>query len=204
MNGTQKDSPSTKLLLTIIGLLVIIILLLLGWKISKIQFFGVELAPPATSTPELPPTAIPQIQPSSTPQQVEPQPIATNKPVIVFTPTQEVMWQDLGIFYATGATTIGNSDKWMVFQVWDGVNTSSTVHGIVEPGWYIVIPTIVQGTTWIVSGYDTDYMFSRVLQMRDEAVRNSKIAVPPLLYIGANPAPDGYTTQLPSGWSIKK
>lgn len=59
MTEPQKDSPLIKLLTTIIGLLVIIILLLLGWKITKLQFLGVELAPPATSTIESLPISIP-------------------------------------------------------------------------------------------------------------------------------------------------
>ena len=52
MSESQNHSFQTKLLLGIIGLLVVIIFLLLGWKITKVQFFGVELAPPLTSTIE--------------------------------------------------------------------------------------------------------------------------------------------------------
>jgi hypothetical protein len=52
MTQSQKDSSLNKLLYIVIGLLTIIILLLLGWRISKFNIFGiVELVPPEASTP---------------------------------------------------------------------------------------------------------------------------------------------------------
>jgi len=51
MKETQKDSSLNKLLFIIVGALVIIILLLLGWRIAKLNFFGIiELVPPETPT----------------------------------------------------------------------------------------------------------------------------------------------------------
>jgi len=52
MTQSQKDSSPNNLLYIVIGLLTIIILLLLGWRIAKFNIFGiVELVPPETSTP---------------------------------------------------------------------------------------------------------------------------------------------------------
>lgn len=88
----------------------------------------------------------PSVQPTTPASQYQEQ---SNTPTSV----QEVMWQDLGVFYGEGNTRIGNPDKWMVFQVWDGINTSTTVHGVIEPGWFLIIPAPIQGSTWMISGY---------------------------------------------------
>jgi hypothetical protein len=70
MSESQKDSSQTKLFLGIIGVLAIIILLLLGWRITKLQFLGVELAPP--ETPTLTPFATNTSEiPSSIPEMTE-------------------------------------------------------------------------------------------------------------------------------------
>ncbi|MEM3459980.1 MAG: hypothetical protein QXO24_02015 [Candidatus Micrarchaeaceae archaeon] len=51
MTELKNESSIIKFLIAIIALLVIIIFLLLGWKISKLHFLGVELEPPSTFTP---------------------------------------------------------------------------------------------------------------------------------------------------------
>ena len=52
MTQQQKDSISNKILYIAIGILIIIILLLLGWRITKFNLFGiVEIVPPETPTP---------------------------------------------------------------------------------------------------------------------------------------------------------
>ena len=83
---TKNDFSITKLLLAIIALLVIIIFLLLGWKITKLGFLGFELEPPATSTPELIPT--PTIVQYEEPTNIPP---ATATPQIQATNTQPVL-----------------------------------------------------------------------------------------------------------------
>jgi len=51
MAETKNNSTPNKALILVIGMLTIIILILLGWKITKVNFFGiVELVPPATTT----------------------------------------------------------------------------------------------------------------------------------------------------------
>lgn len=40
--------------------------------------------------------------------------------------------------------------------------------------------------------------------MRDEVVQRDKIAVPQLIYVGANPTPSEFTTEIPSGWSVSR
>jgi hypothetical protein len=57
MKEKPKDPLSIKLLSAIVGMCLIIIFLLSGWKITKLQFLGVELAPPETSTLTPQPTA---------------------------------------------------------------------------------------------------------------------------------------------------
>ena len=46
----DNSSLIIKALFTIIGFLVLVIFLLFGWKISKWEFLGAEIVPPATST----------------------------------------------------------------------------------------------------------------------------------------------------------
>lgn len=106
MPETQKDSSQNKLLLAIIGLLAIIILFLLGWKITKVQFFGVELAPPATSTSI--PTLTPQAPPSSIPQQVEQQPIVTQPfvPTSLSMPIETMNLQELANLFGVSKNRI--------------------------------------------------------------------------------------------------
>ena len=131
-------------------------------------------------------------------------PIATIVPsVSTPRPSSQPVWQDLGVFYASDYVTLGDEEKWIVFQVWDGRDTSTTVHGVIEPGWFLRIPPPLQGTTWAVVGYDRNYIITRVMQMRDEVVQRDKIAVPPLVYVGANAVPPGYTSQIPNGWIIQ-
>jgi hypothetical protein len=50
MTKTHNDSIQVKILRVIIGVLIIIIFFLLGWRLRKFTIFGVELAPPSTST----------------------------------------------------------------------------------------------------------------------------------------------------------
>lgn len=52
MKETPKDSSPNRLLFIIIGVLVIIVLALLGWRVAKVSIIGVDLVPPATSTPQ--------------------------------------------------------------------------------------------------------------------------------------------------------
>ena len=51
MTETKKETSPNKSLYIIIGVLAIIILILLGWRVAKVQLFGIELIPPTTSTP---------------------------------------------------------------------------------------------------------------------------------------------------------
>lgn len=110
-----------------------------------------------------------QTQVSSLPVTQQTQPIVspTQRPSI----TTGVVWQDLGVFYAPEGTLLGNADTWIVFQVWDGQNSATVVHGLIEPGWFIKIPSAIQGTTWSVSAANRDDFVSRVLQAREEVVQ---------------------------------
>lgn len=113
----DKDSSLIKLLFTVIGLLVLVILLLLGWRITKFSLFGAEVVPPATSTSEIIPTEIIQPQQPSAPQQGE-------QPVVVPTATESysvststfqvyanLSWQNTGIQIRSG-------DRLRI--IWDG------------------------------------------------------------------------------------
>ena len=146
------------------------------------------------------------VQQQSLSTQSTPPIVPTGIPATVFTPIpqgSQPIWQDLGVFYASDYVTLGDEQKWIVFQVWDGKDTSTTVHGVLEPGWFLRIPPPLQGTTWAVSGYSREYIVTRVMEMRDEVVQRDGIAVPPLVYVGANSTPPGYTSETPSGWIVQ-
>jgi ABC-type amino acid transport substrate-binding protein len=83
MKETQSNSSPNKWLFIAIGVLAIIILLLLGWRITKLNFFGVvEVVPPATNT------SVSIVQPSTStptniPTSVPPTPTITPIPTVV-------------------------------------------------------------------------------------------------------------------------
>src|SRR6266545_1611702 len=66
MTESKKDTSLNKALFGIIGVLAIIILLLLGWRVAKVVVFGVELVPPATSTLSDSPIQVQQVSPPTT------------------------------------------------------------------------------------------------------------------------------------------
>jgi len=180
-------------LIPLVGIVLVVGIFLgrLGWRVEKVSIPPVEVAPPEETR-----GVVSSESRGETPASVLP----------IFTPrpqSSQPVWQDLGVFYASDYVTLGDEQKWIVFQVWDGRDTSTTVHGVLEPGWFLRIPPPLQGTTWVVSGYDRDYIVTRVMQMRDEVVQRDGIAVPPLIYIGADAVPPSYTSQIPSGWVIQ-
>lgn len=180
-------------LIPLVGIVLLIGIFLgrQGWKVEKVSIPPIEIAPPeetrGVASTELGKGTPVRVLPTFTPIPQSSQPI----------------WQDLGIFYASDYVILGDEQRWIVFQVWDGKDTSTTVHGILEPGWFLKVPPPLQGTTWAVSGYDPEYIVTRVMQMRDEAVQRDGIAVPPLIYVGANVTPPGYTSQVPTGWVVQ-
>ncbi len=100
----------------------------------------------------------------------------------------------------SGPTTLGSPGGWTVFQVWDGKNSASVVHGVIEPGWTVTIPTVV-GSQWTVTNINRDTLLLAAVGMRDKVVKRDHIAVPPLVYVGTQLVDDPYTTTLPKGWS---
>ena len=104
----------------------------------------------------------------------------------------------------TGYASIGDPSAWIVLQVWDGRNLSTVVHGVIEPGASVQIPAPVVGSVWTVYDISRDSLISRAIEMRQEVVERDKIPEPPLVYVGAAPASQGFTTQLPNGWSASR
>ena len=189
----MKNSRFPKWIIPVIGVALGVGILLgrLGWRVEKVSVPPIEIAPPEETT------EVASISPErDTPVGVPPS--FTSIPR-----SSQPVWQDLGVFYASDYVTLGDEQKWIVFQVWDGKDTSTTVHGVLEPGWFLRIPPPLQGTIWAVSGYSREYIVTRVMQMRDEVVQRDGIAVPPLVYVGANSTPSGYTSEVPSGWVVQ-
>jgi len=146
------------------------------------------------------------IEPTATTRQITQQPSATTVPTSAPTPkpqSSQVIWDESAVHTQTGYTSMGHSEAWMVFQVWDGQNLSSVTHGVVEPGWTVRIPSPLAGTMWTVSNIGRDSLIPRVIEMRQEVVARDEIPEPPLVYIGADSVPQGFTTQLPAGWDIQ-
>ncbi len=108
MTESKNDQPQNKLLLIIIGLLVIVVLLVLGWRVTKVSILGLELSPPET------PTFTPTIALSSNPQ-----PTATaqlENPIIV---AGTALFQDN---FEQGIS------KWKVGQGWELRSDDSNNH----------------------------------------------------------------------------
>lgn len=117
----------------------------------------------------------------------------------------EPIWSTgMPISTQTGQASIGDTNKWVVFQTWDGRSTSTVVHGLIEPGWSIEIPSPLQGTIWTVSNINRDVLIARVIEMRKEAVERDKGPIPPLIYVGTDTVPEQYTSQLPNSWNIRQ
>lgn len=112
------------------------------------------------------------------------------------------VWTQGSFAAQSGTVTLGNSSAWVTFQGWDGKSPNSVVHGVIEPGWTLTIPAPFQGTMWTVTDITYDAVTARAMEARGEVVLRDKLpANPPLVYVGSQAAPAGYTSTLPSRWN---
>jgi len=171
----------------------------------------------SAATPEqvqINPTAIPQVvEQVATQASVVLVVTATSAPqVAVNTPTpqprpttaQAEEWSVEQFNVRSGTVTLGDNTGWVVFQGWDGQSVETTVHGVIEPQKQVVIPAPFEGTYWIVTGISYEGVTERALEMRDEALQQGTAGTaPPLLYIGEDHVPEGYSIRLPRGWQVR-
>lgn len=151
---------------------------------------GVVFLYDQVTKPEAPP-----VEPTPIPADATPGPEATPDELGV------VVFHDDGEGYGIVQGDIPHGDQylWTVGQGWNGIDVSSVVHVVIEPGWVLRIPAPHQGTTWNVSG-PREGIVVRANQMSDEVIKRDSLANVTKLYVGAGDAPQGYTKTLPPGW----
>ncbi len=112
-----------------------------------------------------------------------------------------IVWSEDHIHSLSGTMSLGSADAWTVFQVWDGINAQSTIHGVIEPGKQLLVPAPLRGTFWTITGITYEDVVQRALEMRTEALEQGLVTIlPPIIFVGDGQVPDGFSNVLPPRW----